>query len=277
MDTAPLQMAVAKGFFKEEGLDVKLQTLAGGAEAIPKLKAGALDVSFGNYVSYFGAQAKGVLDLKIVSDGFQSAPKTHVIMVPKDSDIQTPADLKDKVIAVNTRRNIASMLVRIAAKAHGVELDEDKNFVEFPFPEMEGVLKNKRVDAAQVVEPFGTQISQSIGARIIWDTAQGPTADWPVAGYAATSEFVKDNPNTVAAFQRALSKGQALAADRAQVVATIPTYTQIPAEVAAGLNIGTFPTTLNATRLQRVADAMREYGLLDAPLNVTDLIVSGSK
>ncbi|GLW04947.1 sulfonate ABC transporter substrate-binding protein [Microtetraspora sp. NBRC 13810] len=269
-------MAVSQGLFKAEGLDVKLQTLAGGAEAIPKLKGGSLDISSGNYVSFLGADATGTLDLKIVVDGFASGPKSHVIMVPKDSTIQTPADLKDKIVAVNTKRNVASMLVRVAAKAHGVELDEDKNFVEFPFPEMEGALQNKKVDAAQVVEPFGTQIAQKIGARIIWDTSQGPTNEFPISGYAAASEFAAENPKTIAAFQRAMAKAQALAADRAEVVKTIPTYTTIPADVAGSLNIGVFPTTLNATRLQRVADSMLEYGLLDSQLNVQDVIVAAA-
>lgn len=274
VDTAPLQIAIRDGFFKAEGLEVKLQTLAGGAEAIPKLKSGELDISFGNYVSFFSAASRGVIDLKIVADGFQSAPGTHVIMVPKDSPIQTPADLKGKKIAVNTKRNVASMLVRVAAKAHGVELDEDQNFVEFPFPEMEGVLKSKEVDAAQVVEPFGTLISQSIGARVIWDTSQGPTKDFPIAGYAAMADFAAENPKTVAAFQRAMSKAQAAAADRGEVVEIIPQYTTIKPDVASSLSIGGFPTTLEASRLQRVADSMREHGLLEQPLQVQDLIVS---
>jgi NitT/TauT family transport system substrate-binding protein len=275
VDTAPLQIAMAQGLFKAEGLDVTLQTLAGGAEAIPKLKGGTLDVSFGNYVSFFSADAKGLLDLKIVSDGFQSATGTHTIMVAKDSPIQTMADLKGKTIAVNTKRNISTMLIRVAAKANNFDLDEDKNFVECPFPNMEGMLKDHKADAIQPVEPFGTFIGQSIGARVIWDTSKGPTADFPIAGYAATSEFVKANPNTVAAFQRAMAKAMALAADRANVVAIIPKYTTIKADAAASLAIGGFPTTLNATRLQRVADTMHEYGLLDETLNVQDLIYAG--
>ncbi|MBG0821345.1 ABC transporter substrate-binding protein [Planomonospora sp. ID91781] len=275
VDTAPLQIAMEKGLFEAEGLDVKPSVLAGGAEAIPKLKGGSLDVSFGNYVSFFGAAAKGAIDLKIVSDGFQSAPKTHVIMVPKDSPIRTVADLKGKTIAVNTKRNIGTMLVRVAGRAHGIEIDEDENFAEFPFPEMEGALKAGTVDAAIVVEPFGTFIGRNIGARVVWDTSQGPTADFPIAGYAATSEFVAANPRTVAAFQRAMRKAQKLAADRANVVAAIPKYTKIPASAADGLAIGAFPTALDAARLQRVADSMHEYGLLDAPIKAQDLVFAG--
>ncbi|MEU4405005.1 ABC transporter substrate-binding protein [Streptosporangium sp. NPDC023963] len=276
LDTAPLQIAIEKGLFKKQGLDVTLSMLAGGAEAIPKLKGGSLDVSFGNYVSFFGAHAKGAIDLKIVSDGFRSAPGTHTIMVAKDSPVRTVADLKGRTIAVNTKRNIATMLARVAAKAHNIELDEDKSFVEFPFPEMESVLKAGTADAVVVVEPFGTLIGRSIGARVLWDLSQGPTADFPIAGYAVTSEFAKANPDTVAAFQRAMAEAKALAADRANVIAAIPKYTKITADTAADLAFGTFPTTLDATSLQRVTDAMRESGLLDETLNVQDLIVAGT-
>lgn len=276
VDTAPLQIAVARGLFKEEGLNVTLQTLAGGAEAIPKLKGGAIDISFGNYVSFLSATAKKVVDLRIVADGFQSAPKTHVIMVPKGSAITSPADLKDKKIAVNTKRNIATLLVRVAAKANNVELDEDKNFVEVPFPGMEAALSAGQVDAALVVEPFGTFIGQKIGATVIWDTSQGPTADFPIAGYASTATFAQENPKTVAKFQRAIAKAQGLAADRNSVVAIIPKYTQIDQNAAASLAIGVFPTTLDASRLQRVADSMREYGLLTDALDVKSIVVAPS-
>ncbi|MDF5752691.1 ABC transporter substrate-binding protein [Spongiactinospora sp. TRM90649] len=276
VDTAPLQLGIAERLFADEGLDVKVQMLAGGAEAIPKLKKGSLDISFGNYVSFFGAASKKVLDLKVVADGFQSAPKTHVIMVPKDSPITSPADLKDRTIAVNTRRNIGTLLVRVAASAHGVELNEERDFVEFPFPDMESVLRAKKVDAAMVVEPFGTLISQSIGGKIIWDTSQGATADFPIAGYATTAEFAQKNPKTLAAFQRAMAKAQALAADRAKVVSIIPTYTTIQSPIAGSLAIGSFPTSVSASRLQRVADLMREYGLLENALDVGGLIVPTS-
>ncbi len=38
---------------------------------------------------------------------------------------------------------------------------------------------------------------------------------------------------------------------------------------------GTFPTTLNAAQLQRVAKMMHTYGLLPKPFNVAPLLVTG--
>ncbi|MEV5410214.1 ABC transporter substrate-binding protein [Thermopolyspora sp. NPDC052614] len=274
VDTAPLEIAVRRGLFKAEGLDVKLKVVAGGAEAIPLMRSGELQISIGAYVPYFNMVATKQADLKIVAEGSQSAPGTHLIVVPPDSPIRTPQDLKGKKIAVNTKYSVASMLVRVAAKAYGVTLDEERNFVETPFPQMQAALTSKKVDAAQVVEPFGTQIAQATGARVIWDTSQAATKEFPISGYAALTDFVTKNPKTVAAFQRALAKGQALATDRATLIATIPQFTQISPELANNVAIVNFPTSVNATRLQRVADTMREYDLLKDDLDVAKMIVA---
>src|SRR5690606_25055018 len=123
-----------------------------------------------------------------------------------------------------TKRNIGTLLVRAAAQPQNVQFDEDKSFVEIAPPAMEQALKSNSVDAVQAIEPFGTQMEQSLGARMIADLSSGPTADFPIAGYATTEKFAKENPETVAAFQRAIQKAQGMAADRKLVQDTLPTY-----------------------------------------------------
>ncbi|WP_344589373.1 ABC transporter substrate-binding protein [Actinomadura vinacea] len=274
-DTAPLQLAISRGLFKAEGLTVKTQVIQGGQEAIPRLKGGTLDISVGNYVSFFAASTTGALKVKIVAEASQSAPKSHTLLVAKDSKIRTLADLKDKKIAVNTKRNVATMLVRSAAKPAGVELDENKNFIETPPPGMEAALKSGSVDAVQAIEPFGTQIQQKLGARMLADLSSGATADFPISGYATTEDFAAKNPKTVAAFQRAMVKAQGLAADRKVVQDILPKYARgIDANVAATMVLTGYPTSLNATRLQRVANVMQQFGIVDKPIDVKPLIAA---
>jgi NitT/TauT family transport system substrate-binding protein len=274
-DAAQLKLAIDRGLFKAQGLTVKTQVLAGGAEAIPKLKSGNLDLAIGSYVSFFMAQSRGVLDLRIVADGYQSAPGTHVILVAKDSKIYSAKDLAGKKVAVTVKNNLSSLMVRATLEPTGVKLDDDKNFVAVPFPQMETALKSHAVDAVQAVEPFNTQLQKSIGARLITDLSQGPTANFPIAGYATTSDFVKKNPKTVAAFQRALAAAQTLLTDRKVLEQVLPTYTKIDAATATTLHYGTYPTSLSTTRLQRVADLAKQYGYLTKPLDVKTLVSAG--
>jgi NitT/TauT family transport system substrate-binding protein len=270
-DAAQLKLAIDRGFFKAEGLTVKTEMLQGGAEAVPKLQSGNLDLAIGAYVPFFMAKAGG-FPLHIVSDAFETAPGTHTVMVAKDSPIHSVKDLAGKKIAVNVKHNLATLLIQATLQPQGIKLDENKNFVAVPFPNMEAALKNHSVDAAQLVEPFGTQAQKSIGARLITDLSEGPTTNFPVGGYASTESWAKKNPKTAAAFQRAIYKAQAVLADRQVLAQTLPTYTQIDPATAATIHTGIYPTSINTTRLQRVADIMQQYGYLKQPLDVKALV-----
>jgi NitT/TauT family transport system substrate-binding protein len=274
-DAAQLKVAIDRGLFRAEGLTVKTQVMKGGAEAPPKLLSGNLDLAIGAYVPFFQAKAGG-FPLHIVSDAFQCATGTHTLMVAKDSPIHSVKDLAGKKIAVNVKKNLATLMVQATLQPQGVRLDEDKNFVPIPFPNMQAALQNGTVDAAQFVEPFGTQAQEASGARLLTDLCSGPTAGFPVGGYASTESWAKKNPKTMAAFQRAIVKAQGLLADRQVLAQTLPTYTQIDANTAATLHVGVYPTSINTTRLQRVADVMQQYGYLNKPIDVKSL-VSGAK
>jgi len=277
-DTAPVQIAIDKGLFKAEGLEVTTQVIQGGAAGIPLLKSGRLDFSFGNYVSLLTAAVKDPgFKPKIVAEGFQSDSKTHTLMVRKDSPYRTIEDLKGKKIGVNTKRNISTLLVRAAGKPQNIDFDEDKDFVEIAPPAMEQALKSKSVEAVQAIEPFGTQMQQSMGARMVADLSSGATADFPIAGYAATEKFIQEHPKTTAAFQRALQKAQGMAADRKLVQDTLPTYAKgIDEKVASTMSYGSFPTTLSATRLQRVADVMLQFGYVDEKIDIKQYIAESA-
>src|SRR5206468_1729316 len=43
-----LYVALDKGYFREQGLDVRLENLTGGADAVPFLSTGDLDLALGN-------------------------------------------------------------------------------------------------------------------------------------------------------------------------------------------------------------------------------------
>jgi NitT/TauT family transport system substrate-binding protein len=269
--SAALRLGIDRGYFKAEGLTVKLQVLQGGAEAPPKLSSGNLDIAAGAYVPFFQAKAGG-FPLHIVADAYESAPGTHTLLVAGDSSIHSVRDLAGKKIGVNAKRNLASLMIQATVRPQGVELDEDKNFVAMPLPNMEAALKTHSVDAVQAVEPFSSQMQKSIGARLITDLSQGPTANFPISGYVSTESWAKRNPKALAAFQRAIGKAQQLLADRQVLAHTLPTFTQIDPTTAETIHTGVFPTTINTTRLQRVADIMRQYGYLKQALDVKTLV-----
>ncbi|GHH45239.1 ABC transporter substrate-binding protein [Lentzea cavernae] len=279
LDVASVHVAIKKEYFKAEGLEVDLKVIQGGAAAIPGLVNKELDFTFGNWVSFFAAQAKdtakAVDGIKLISDGYQAKPDMFLILAGGDSAIKTPADLAGKTIAINTFRNIAELTAKATLEAANVDVKSVK-FKEMAFPDMQAAVQNKTVDAAFMVEPFITRAQRAAGQIKVLDAASGPTDNIPIAGYATSGEFAKNNPKTVAAFQRAMAKGQADATDRPTVEPLLVEYAKVDKETAGLVHFGAFPTTLDATRLQRVVQLMQRYEMLDKELDVKPMLIQPS-
>jgi NitT/TauT family transport system substrate-binding protein len=127
-----------------------------------------------------------------------------------------------------------------------------------------------------VVEPFTSAVKATLNARAIIDPFSGPTAALPVGGYAVTKQFADKNPNTVAAFFRALDKAVSDAnAERSKVNEVVPTYIKIDAAAASKVTLPIYSATPNATELQRVADLMQQFGTLSQRLDVASFTRSG--
>lgn len=273
-DSAGMHIAIAKGFFKEEGLTVNVTQLQSSAIAVPNLLGGSLDMILGNYFAIINIQSKKGGDFRFVADAYQAKPDTFALVVPKDSKIETPKDLKGANIAVPAVNSIGEMAAGSTLRTVGLDRLKDVKFQQYAFPDMPAALATGKVDAAWLTEPFLTGVQKNAGARKIADTMTGAMADFPMAGWTVTKKWAEANPNTVAAFQRAYAKGQQLAAsDRKEVESILPKYTKITPQDAAVITLGAFPTTLSANRIQRVADLMLEYGYLTDKLDVTPLLV----
>jgi NitT/TauT family transport system substrate-binding protein len=272
--SAPVVLADKRGFFKAEGLTVKTEIIQAPQTVIPKILNGGIDIFKGSYVSLINIQDSGVAKVKILSDTLQAAPGIAGVVVVKDSPLQTPKDLKGKTIAVNSLKNLGTLSMSAHLAIHDVT-PEQVRFTVVDFQAQLAALKSGRVDAAWMVEPF-LSAAQQAGARLLLDTNTGPTDKFPIDGWAATQDWVSRNPRTAAAFQRAVAKAQRLAAaDRAALAEVVPLYTQTPKEAVMTMAMGTFPTSLDARRIQRVADLMNEFGYLKSHIDVATMVVSG--
>ena len=225
-DDAHLERAQLAGYFAAEGLALELVPVQGGANALPQLRTGGLDMTFTNYVSVLLAQSQQAGDFRFIDGGYDAGPNSMLVMTRPGSPIRSAQDLRRKRIAVNTLNNVVELITRSALETNGVD-PASVTFVPVPFPAMAAALAAGQVDAATMVEPFITQSAQAFGAVSVLDAAAGPTASLPVGGVAVAADFAAHNPNTVAAFQRAVEHARADLADRSILESTLPTYTGI--------------------------------------------------
>ncbi len=274
VDVAPVHLAIERGLFAAEGLTVTIEAVQGGAAAIPALVGGDLDLAYGNWVSFLLANQEGI-ELRAIADGVAAAPGfTEFLALPESGLEGDPAGMAGKVVALNTLNNIGELALRSTLAAAGVDFD-DVQLTEIPFPDMPAVLERGDVDVIWASEPIPTIAKSSLDAVIVADSFVGEMDAFPVAGYQATAEFVASNPNTVAAFQRAMAAAVALIADDPSIVVEIvPTYTGLTDDLAGEIALPLYGTTIEPSTLQRVHDALIEHGMLEPGLDVTALVAA---
>ncbi|MFC4115101.1 ABC transporter substrate-binding protein [Nonomuraea zeae] len=272
VESAPVYVALTKGFFAEEGLTVRPTAITGPAAAVPSVESGALDLAQTDYATVFDVNEAGKR-FKIVSSLYQAAPGSFAIVVDAKSKIRTMSDLKRKRIAIPNITGLGLLALTAALKRAGLTL-RDVVLVERPYPDVLHPMSNGQFDAALLAEPFVTLGRATRGTRTVDDVMTKELASLHTAGMTATDRWIQANPRTLAAFQRALAKAQRLiASDPRQVVEVLPTYTKISREMAAGVALGSYPDKLDRAELQRVADLARAYKLLRRPADLGSAVV----
>ncbi|PRX43257.1 NitT/TauT family transport system substrate-binding protein [Nonomuraea fuscirosea] len=272
-DSAPLFIAMERGFFKEEGLTVKQEPIQAPQAVLPKLSNGTMDVVLGSYATILTIQEAGTEKFKYIADSYQGAAGAFGIMVKKGSTIKDVAGLKGKRVGVNALAGLGTLTMNPHFKIAGLDPKTDIKYVEVPTTNWLSSLDKGDVDAVWMTDPYVSEAKKTLGATMLLDTMSGPTDGLPITGWAATEKWVSENPKTLAAFQRAMAKAQNIAAtDRSAVTKVLPTFTKIPAETAATINLGDYPTSLSADRIQRVADLMLDAGMLKKQIDVKSMI-----
>lgn len=275
IDVAPLQVAIARGFFAAEGLEVDTTPIQGGAAGIPALAAGQVQVAFSNVISTVLA-ARQNLGVEIIAAGSTTGdapPDLAGLVAKKGSALKTGKDFEGKRIAVNTRNNIIWLYARAWVRATGGNPDA-VTYLEVPFPQMIDAVKGDRVDAAFVVEPFLTAGLAGDVQVVGWpyNTVQ---KGFPAAQYVASKTFIQQNPGVIDRWVRAYLKGvdwtnQNLGSE--ELLRIISGYTRIPPEVLKKLPMPPYQKTVDPAALEPVVAEMRRHAMLDAPFDVKALL-----
>jgi NitT/TauT family transport system substrate-binding protein len=294
-DAAGLYIAQDNGYFAQQGLKVKINTINGGEYGMGDLQNGAVQLVEGNYVSFILAQIAGKfsppdtnpkddppkveptkpIDMRMIADTSQMQPGNQALYVMPSSKIKTVTELAKShtTVGVNTLHNIGNVLLGSLLASDGYKLSAVKQVPEI-LPLMPSMLAKGQIPAAWLPEPFGTQAEQDYGAVQLADFDQGSLQDFPIGTIVGNAPWIQDHPKTVAAFLRAFQEGQQVAdSDRASVESALQKNTQgLTPAVAATMTVDTYPLVMDVPVMQRVADAMYEFGVIDKPYDLKNMI-----
>jgi NitT/TauT family transport system substrate-binding protein len=293
MDSAGFFIALHDGLFAREGLKINYTPAVSSETAVAQQLKGQLDISGGNYVSYINEAALDHQPIELIAEASIMQQGAQTIFTMPNSKIKNLSQLKGHLIGVNAPGNIDYLLDVSVLAENGISLNNvqfpnasDKAFASFggaiPFPFMAEDLAKGVIDAATLPEPFASQAEQEYGAVPLADLNQGATSDFPIEGYVVTKQWATQYPNTLKRFLAALEVGQEISdTDRAAVEQAFesisgPQNGQVAPAIAAVMALDTYPIGIDATRIQRVADVMYQFGLLKSRFDVSGMLLSPS-
>jgi NitT/TauT family transport system substrate-binding protein len=292
---APLFLAFQQGLFRKAGLQVRITNQASTRAELTALRAGAVDVAFGDYADMFYAQAqakahnaKNNLNLVIVADGYDAVANTmEVLTLPNEKpQIVTPRDLVGKTIGTVPAQvmpnNVAGRAYSLDTVATQSVLNNDSvkpaSITWKPMaPEgphgLIAALASHQVNAILATEPLIFEAESQLGAVPVLDSCTGSTANLPLAGYFSTRTFANAQNAKLTAFRNVLLQAQALANNQsAPVRNSLEGSEGMSVQDASLLTIGQYPTTVSVNDLQRVIRLMFFFNAIPAQPSVKAMI-----
>ena len=204
-------IALDKGYFKEEGLDVRLEKFSNTADMVAPLSSGQIDIASGApTLGLFNGALRG-LPFKLVADKGRNSPGHgfNAIVVRKDlidsGKVKTMADLKGMKVATASLHSPMEQQLEIALEKVGMK-NKDVVIENLGFPDMVAALGNKAIDAALMIEPFvAVAARRGVGVRFVGVDDIAP--DFQIAGIIYGPEFVKSKPEAAKRWMVGYIKG----------------------------------------------------------------------
>lgn len=264
-DCSQLFVGLEKNFFKDEGLELDLIPMAGGAKILEALGVGELDIGFSNVVSLIFAREAGLPFVGISGGPTEDENhKEHAILVRTDGLIKKITDLEGMKIALNTRKNIDELMVTFLLKKYGVD-PSTVHFIEVPFPRMLGVLSAAHVDAVAAIEPFVTLgMANTEIQRLTYNYLEiQPVTE--ISTYVANESWIKENDSLKEKFVRAMGKASKFANENPQDVRKfLLKYTKLKADMIQKFPLPYFSEKLSDKMLLAMLERVKELGWINS-------------
>jgi ABC-type nitrate/sulfonate/bicarbonate transport system substrate-binding protein len=284
IDNAPLRVAAQDGLFQQQGLNVTVKDYQSLGAEFQALTSGQAQIAVGDYTGFLYEQATSSTSLRLIADGYDAALNSVAILTLPGSGITTPQQLQGQPGGVATPPPPAQMVPYSAAVPYNIQtlaaeevLQNDGvspssvNWTPMPAQNMIGALRSGRVSAILASEPYILEAEKQLGAVEVVDASSSVTSGLPMSGYFSLASYAHASPSAVRAFQRALDQAQSDCAQRGPVQSALSSLTGMSTGDAALITLGTYPTSLNADQVQRVAALMYDSGMISNPVSVSAL------
>jgi NitT/TauT family transport system substrate-binding protein len=204
---APQYVALSKGFFKEEGLDVNLTTTAGGDKTMTALLSNGADIALVGSETSIYVQAQGSSDPVINFAQLTQTDGTFLVSRNKIDNFSWDM-LKGKTFLGQRKGGMPQMVGEFVLKKHGIDPHKELNLIQnIDFANISTAFASGTGEFVQLFEPTASIFEKEGKGHIVasFGTESGHV---PYTTFMAKESFMEKNPETIEKFTRALYKAQ---------------------------------------------------------------------
>ena len=276
----PLFVAIEKGYFDEQGLEVELIEFESTDLMVQALLSGEIDALTGiNTLTAFAVEENSPGKLKIfTTQTYTTEFYADQILVNKDSEITKIKDLKNKKVALPPGSTFLKFFEIILAK-NDLSL-EDLEIIQLEPKLQLQALESENVDAILSLEPLGVIALNKGIAKSIEDApfAKYIMNPFPIAVGVLQSDLIEENQEKTYKLIQATNKAIEyieLNPDDSKII--LSKWTNIPVETSLKIHLNKFEKLEDADKeqMQKVIDLYYELDLLENKFEVTDMFYTG--
>lgn len=268
---AVVYLAQRKGFFKDAGLDVKIEKASAINTVVPSVVGGTYNFGLQSGGGVATAVSHNIPVSMIANNYFHNHEQQ--LMVKTGGPIKSLADLKGQKVALGALNNNYQAGLFYLLRNAGVDPKSVK-FIAMDTSQIAGAVENGTAAAGQVNEPFITSAGNKLTQ--LADPLRVFGAHAANAYVITNTHWADSHKDVVRRFLQAYNRAQALAAkDRDAVNATIESYTDISAELIGKMNMPGFGPDLHAKSQLQQMQFMSKDGFLDKSLSLNQVFYQG--
>ncbi|MDT1063983.1 aliphatic sulfonate ABC transporter substrate-binding protein [Paracoccus sp. CPCC 101403] len=260
--------------FADQGVSVSWSEFTSGPPLLEALSAGALDFGYtGNVPPIFAHAARGNLVFVGASEGSREG---HAILVPRDSAIQSLADLKGQKVAFKRGSSAHYATIKLLQTA-GLTLDDIQPQDLSP-PDAIAAFDAGAIGAWAIWDPYFAMAEARPNTRVLQTTA---IVEPDYGFFSANKDYAKDNPLLVRRVVETIRQvGEQGQADLPATIKTFAKETGLSEAVLEraltrkGADLGKqgFVEDRHVTYEQGVADEFYKLGIIPRQLDIASVV-----
>lgn len=203
---APAYVAISKGYFEEQGIEIDLTLAAGADKVTAAVLSGDVDVGFCGSEATIYVYNSGEKDY-LVNFARLTKRDGAFLVSRKKYDNFTLDDLKGKTVIGGRKGGMPEMTFEWGLRQNGIDPKNDLSIdTSVAFAAMEGAFIGGDADFVTLFEPNALDVEKQ-GLGYVVDYVGKWGGEVPYTVYNARKSYVEKNPELIDGFTKAINNG----------------------------------------------------------------------